>query len=111
MFIDEGGCGGAELGGDEDLEFELGSTSFFASSFLEIGEEAVCFGAAKNEVIVAFALGFLELEPATSAALRFKEVDILRIERMLAVQRFCWQTNGIFIAFMGQSCQGASQLS
>ena len=83
--MDDGGCDGVELGGGEDLEFELGSTSSFASSFLEIGEEAGCFGAAKNEVILAFAFGFFELEPAPSAALRFKELDILRIERMLAV--------------------------
>ena len=84
--MDEGGCGGAELGGGEDLEVELGSASSFASSFLEIGEEAGCFGAPKNEVIDAFALGFFEPEPAKSAALRFKDVDILRIGRMLAVR-------------------------
>ena len=83
--MDDGGCEGAELGGGEDMELELGSTSSFASSFLETGEEAGCFGAAKNEVMVAFALGFLELELAKSAALRFKEFDILRIERLLAV--------------------------
>ena len=109
--MDEGGCGGAELGGGEDWELELGSTSSFASLFLEMGEDAGCFGAAKNEVIVAFALGFFELEAAKSAALRFKEVDILGIGGMLAVQRLCFSKVGALELLWGQSCLGASQLS
>lgn len=86
--IEDGGCGGTELGVGEDLGCELKSASSFTTSCLEIGDEAGCFGAAKKEVMVAFAFGFFESEPATSAAFRFKDVDILNIERMLAVHRF-----------------------
>lgn len=85
--MEDGGCGGTELGVGEDLGCALESASSFTASLLDIGEEAGCFGAAKKEVMVAFALGFFESEPATSAAFRFKDVDILNIiiERMLAV--------------------------
>lgn len=110
--MDDGGCEGAELGGGEGLELELGSASSFASSFLEIGDEAGCFGAAKNEVMVAFALGFFEPEPAKSAALRFKEFDILGTERMLAVyiDFVCKQVGALEILWV-KAAQGASQLS
>ena len=101
--IDDGGCGGTELGVGEDLGCELESASSFTASLLEIGEEAGCFGAAKKEVIVAFALGFFESEPAASAAFRFKDVDIVNIERMLAVNSSFKALEVLIVNLMGQS--------
>ena len=50
---------------------------------LDIGEEAGCFGAPKKEVMVAFALGFFEVDVAMSAAFRLRGVAILTIEEMV----------------------------
>ena len=79
VLIDDGGCEGAELGGGDDLAWELDSASSFAGVTLDSGEEAGCFGAPKKEVMVAFALGFFELEVATSAAFRLRGVAMVPI--------------------------------
>ena len=76
-MVEDGGWEGAELGGGEDFEWELGWSSSVAGEFLESGEEAGCFGAWKKEVMEAFALGFFAVELAMSAALRFRGVAIL----------------------------------
>ena len=101
--IEDGGCGGTELDVGEDLGCALESASSFTASPLDIGEEAGCFGAAKKEVMVAFAFGFFESEPAASAAFRFKDVDILNIERMLAAYSSSEALQVLIGNLMGQS--------
>ena len=77
VVMDDGGWEGDEFGGGEDFGWELDWSSSVAGAFLESGEEAGCFGAPKKEVMEALALGFLAVELAMSAALRFRGVAIL----------------------------------
>lgn len=87
VVIEDGGCEGAELGGGEDFASGLGSPASIPASSLGSEEEAGCFGAAKKEVIVALALGFFEVELATSTAFRLRGVDILEMRKLSTVWR------------------------
>lgn len=64
----DGGCGSLELGGGEE------SGSSLDSDLVDIGDELGGFGTPKKDVRDACALGFLEVELAMSAALRFNGV-------------------------------------
>lgn len=68
VLIVDGGCCGSllELGGGDDL-----GGSSLESDWVERGDELGGLGAVKNDVRLACALGFLDVEVAMSAALRF----------------------------------------